>query len=278
MRVVVTGASGFLGRALMRKLAHDGIDVVGVSRHSLQPEHVQVASYADAPDGDVLVHLAEASDRRWAEMNAQVYEQEALRTLESLLGKGFGRVVYASSAVLYGDQSEELRRVEDPVHIVDTYTRIKYASEQAVLRGKGVVARLVNLYGPGMAEGNVLSAILKQVPLEGPIRVLDVTPVRDFLWIEDAADVFAGMALGKASGIFNVGTGLGTSILELAHIVLSAAGQTGRTVESGYQGIRRSQLAVDIAQTAAAFGWRPTTALPKGIETLVHTIKKEGTT
>lgn len=273
MRIVVTGASGFLGRALMRKLTCDGVEVVGVSRHGW-PGFVHVTRYADTPVGDVLVHLAEASDRRWAEARGDYYEQASLKTLESLLGKGFDRVVYASSAVLYGDQSEALQRVGDPVHIVDTYTRLKYASEQAVLERKGVVARLVNLYGPCMAEGNVLSAMLKQVPLDGPVRVLDVTPVRDFLWVDDAAEALAIMSLGKTFGTFNVGTGLGTSILKLAHIVLDAAGQTGRTVESVYQGTRRSQLVVDIAQTTAEIGWRPSTSLPKGIETLVKMIKK----
>lgn len=268
MRIVITGASGFLGRTLMRKLALEGVDVVGVSRHRL-PGLVQVASYADTPGGDVLVHLAEANDRSWVEANASHYEQTALATLDSLLGKGFDRVVYSSSAVLYGDQSEALRSVEESVHIVDTYTRLKYLSEQIVLSQKGIVARLVNLYGLSMSERNVLSAILKQIPLDGPIRLVDVTPIRDFLWIEDAAEALAIMSQGKVSGTFNVGTGQGTSILELAHIVLNAAGQTGRPLESGPHGAKRSHLVVDIAQTVAEFGWRPTTTLQKGIETLI---------
>ncbi|MDH4188028.1 MAG: NAD(P)-dependent oxidoreductase [Nitrospira sp.] len=274
MRIVVTGASGFLGRALMRKLTRNGIEVIGVSRHRL-PGLAQVASYADAPGGDVLVHLAEVSDRKWVETNGAYYAQAAYETLDSLLEKGFDRVVYSSSAVLYGDQCETLRRVEEPVHVVDIYTRLKYESELSVLRRKGVVARLVNIYGPSMSEKNVLSAILKQIPLDGPIRVLDVTPIRDFLWIEDAAEALAIMSLGKASGIFNVGTGLGTSILELAHIVLNAAEQTGRSVESGHQDTRHSHLVVDIAQTVAEFGWRPTTTLQNGIETLVNMIKEQ---
>ena len=269
MRIVITGASGFLGRALMRKLALEGVDVVGVSRHRL-PGLVQVASYADTPGGEVLVHLAEANDRSWVEANASHYEQTALATLDSLLGKGFNRVVYSSSAVLYGDQGEALRSVEESaVHIVDAYTRLKCLSEQIVLSQKGIVARLVNLYGPSMSERNVLSAILKQIPLDGPIRLVDVTPIRDFLWVEDAAEALAIMSQGKVSGTFNVGTGQGTSILELAHIVLNAAGQTGRPLESDPHGARRSHLVVDIAQTVAEFGWRPTTTLQKGIESLI---------
>lgn len=274
MRIVVTGASGFLGRALMRKLALDGVNVIGVSRHCL-PGLVQVASYADAPGGDVLVHLAEASDRRWVEANSTSYEQTVRVTLDSLLRKGFSRIVYASSAVLYGDQSESLRSVEDSVHIVDTYTRLKYLAEDLIRSREGIVARMVNLYGVGMSEGNVLSAILKQIPVPGPIRVLDLTPKRDFLWIEDAAEAMAIMSQSTVSGTFNVGTGQGTSILELAQIVLNAAGQVGRPLESGPQEVRHSHLVVDIAQTVAEFDWRPTTTLQKGIEILINKRKEQ---
>ncbi len=274
MKLVVTGASGFLGQAVMRNLLHTGADAVGVTRHCL-PGLVQVASYADVPGGDVLVHLAEASDRQWVAAHADSYERTTLLTLESLLGKGFQRVVYASSAVLYGDQSEVPHGVGDPVQVVDAYTRLKYASEQAVLGCFGTVARLVNLYGPGMAAANVLSTILKQLPLAGPIRVFDASPVRDFLWIDDAARALSAMAIGEASGIFNVGTGVGTSIQQLADAVLIAAGQAGRSVESGQQRDKHpSRLLVEIAQTEATFGWRPDITLSEGIGNLLKMINK----
>lgn len=268
MKIVVTGASGFLGRALMQDLAHRGIDAIGVSRH---PCHgcIQVESYTDAPGGDVLVHLAEASDRAYAQANSPLYEQRSLVTLDALQGKGFSRVVYASSAVLYGDQEPSLRKVGDPVYALDAYTRLKLASEKSVLARGGIVARLVNLYGPGMAEGNVLSTILSQIWQDGPVRVLDATPVRDFLWIVDAARALALMATGEASGVFNVGSGQGVSIRELANVVLDAAGQAGRPVESVRVGSRLSRLVVDIAPTKDVFGWYPAVTLVEGISTLV---------
>jgi nucleoside-diphosphate-sugar epimerase len=268
MKFVVTGASGFLGRALMQDLAHRGIDAVGVSRHPFRG-CIQVESYTYAPGGDVLVHLAEASDRAYAQANSPLYEQRSLATLDALQSKGFSRGVYASSAVLYGDREQSLRKVGDPVHALDAYTRLKLASEKAVLARGGIVARLVNLYGPGMAEGNVLSTILGQIWQDGPVRVLDTTPVRDFLWIDDAARALALMATGEASGVFNVGSGQGVSIRELANVVLDAAGQAGRPVESVRVGSRFSRLVVDIAQTKEVFGWYPAVTLVEGISTLV---------
>jgi UDP-glucose 4-epimerase len=186
-----------------------------------------------------------------------------------LEGKGFSRVVYASSAVLYGDQEQSLRKVGDPVYALDAYTRLKLASENAVLARDGIVARLVNLYGSGMAEGNVLSTILGQIWQDGPVRVLDETPVRDFLWIDDAARALSLMATGEASGVFNVGSGQGVSIRELANLVLDAAGQADRPVESVRTGSRFSRLVVDIAQTKEVLGWYPAVSLVEGISTLV---------
>lgn len=272
MRVVITGATGFLGRILLHKLMNcTGVEVIGTSRHS-HSGVVQVASYADAPGGDLLVHLAETSDRQLANSRGAPYERDSLGTLEILLGKGYERVVYASSAALYGDQNEGLCKVDSSVHVVDTYTRLKHASEQMVLEKKGVIARLVNLYGPGMAAGNVINTILNQVPMDGPIRMLDLNPVCDFLWIEDAADAFKIMSMGEATGIFNVGTGQGTSILQLATIVMNASGQFHRAIESKSQVNRRSHRVVDISETINHFGWRPTTTLRRGIQSLLEMI------
>jgi UDP-glucose 4-epimerase len=249
-------------------LAQRGLQALGVSRRRF-PNVLQVDSYEDVPSGDVLVHMAEASDRAYAQAHAPSYEQRAMATLERLQVKGFARVIYASSAVLYGDQEHSPRKVGDPVYETDAYTRLKLASERAVLASNGVVARLANLYGPGMAEGNVISTILGQIQQEGPVRVFDATPVRDFLWVEDAARALADMATGGACGIFNVGSGQGVSIHELATEVLTAAGQADRRIESIHAGTRFSKLVLDIVQTREAFGWQPIVTLAEGVANLV---------
>ena len=269
MKIVVTGASGFVGRHLVHCLALRGVKVIAVSRRNL-PGTIQVRSYEDTPQGDVLIHIGEVSDRIFAQENAPHYELQALKTLESLLAKGFSRVIYSSSAVLYGDQGFVPRNVDDPIYETDAYTRLKNASEQLVLSHKGVVARLSNIYGIGMSDKNVLSTILRQLRNEGPIRIIDNGPVRDFLWVEDAVYGLADMAIGTAYGIFNLGSGKGVSIKDLVLEVLSAAGQIGRKVESNQITKKQSTLILNIMETQRCFGWYPTVSLKEGVTILVN--------
>ncbi len=270
MRVVITGASGFLGGAVLRHLAEAGLDCVGVSRRDVPGLH-RVTSYAETPGGDCLIHCAETNDRSVVNAGGALIEAETRRTLYELLAGSYRHIIYMSSAVLYGDQWMTPRKVSDPVEVVDSYTRIKHESEQAVLDKGGAVVRLANLYGPGMAAGTVLSHILGQLGSNEPIRLKDTNPVRDFLWIEDAADAVVQMVGAPIQGIFNVGSGVGTSIRDLAQGVLEAANQPEREILSTQVGTRESCIVLDITKTLSQLDWHPSVSLNEGLTHLIST-------
>jgi UDP-glucose 4-epimerase len=269
MKVVVTGASGFLGRSVFRRLSSTAGTIVPVSRRAL-PGIVQVADYADAPEGDVLIHLAEAADRGAAERAGAVYEQEALARLSALLKKRYQHVIYASSAVLYGDQAHTARHPRDEVFVSDAYSRVKHRAELAVLDAAGgIVVRLSNLFGPGMSAENVMSTILEQVTSPGPVRVRDTGPVRDFLWSDDAADALVKMAGRTSTGIFNVGSGVGRSVGDVASLALRMSGQPDRLVVATHPSERNSHLVLDISDTVSTWQWSPATGLEEGMRRLL---------
>jgi UDP-glucose 4-epimerase len=272
MRVVVSGASGFVARRVLDRLRALQADAIGVARRAVPTDMgiVLVTDYADAPAGDVLVHLAESSDRRRVALGGAAYEAQTLATLASLLGKPYSRVVYASSAILYGDQSSRPSRPEDPVVVGDAYARVKCAAETAVLRrGGGVVARLANLYGPGMSKDTVISTILSQIPGAGPLVVADDSPIRDFLWVDDAAAALAGMALGTPVGVFNAGSGRGASVRDVAETALKIAGESQRSVVASAPARQPSRLVLDIDTTIASFNWQPSVPLSEGLSRLL---------
>jgi UDP-glucose 4-epimerase len=269
--VVVTGASGFVGRAVVRALAQrKGVRVQPVSRQPVAGV-VRVHSYVETPAGDVLIHLAEEADRSKVAALGSAYESCAVQTIADLRARSYARIIYASSTMLYGDTSSHPHMPDDAVHVTDEYTRLKRAAELAVLdSSRGVVARLSNVYGPGMSPRNVISRILSQVPGSGRLVVIDTSPVRDFLWIDDAAEAFAELATATAAeGIFNVATGVGTSVGDVARLALEIAGETEREVVATGSG-HMSAIIAD-ATSLRQYGWRPRVELRDGLASLLST-------
>lgn len=277
MKVVITGASGFLGGYVLRLLyKYENVEAIAVTRKNIAG-WCTVSDYSESPVGDVLIHLAEDNNRAHVAKSGKAYELEAIKTITALLAKGYRRVIYASSSALYGDEEFHAHSPNDPIQSNDTYTRVKQRSELAVLKAHGgLVVRLANIYGPGMSKSNVISAILRQIPGEGRLEVMDKTPVRDFIWVEDAAEGVVALALGNFTGdgkrmLFNLGTGVGTSIGVLAELALSTAEQPDRPVYSIKPLNRKSTLILDFSATTSACGWQPKTSLRQGLTKILQT-------
>ena len=275
MRIVITGASGFLGGFVANAFTKQrGAEVIRVSRRDAAGS-TRVSDYSESPGGDVLIHLAQWADR--AEVNATSHEQRtaAVDSLRALARKGYSRLLLASSGALYGDAGEGPHRPGDPPQVSDAYARLKLESERVILDHGGIAVRLANVYGPGQHASSVLATILSQIPGSGPLRVFDTRPVRDFLWVEDAAEGFAAIASSRAGspgGVVNLGTGVGTSIGDAARTALQIAGEAQRVVLATSEQPRaaRSTLILDYSETEAMCGWRPRTAVGEGLARLLE--------
>lgn len=280
LKIVVTGASGFIGGRVLRLLRKNSrVELIPVTRQ-LTSHWCCVTDYAQSPSGDVLIHLAENSDRGQVEKIGTAYEESISTSLSALLAKGYQRIVYASSAVLYGDADTRPHLTTDQVLISDAYARVKYQSELAILKlPGGMVVRLANVYGHGMSGNNVMSAILRQIPSSGALSVMDAAPVRDFISVDDVAEGIVALTLsnnkdGNAGGLYNLGTGVGTSIGALASMALEIAGQSDRRVEKKLSASTQSCLVLDHSQTTRDCGWEPTTTLHQGLTELLQKRKE----
>lgn len=253
--VVITGASGFLGRAVTARLTSLGLPYIAVSRRR-EPGFHSVVDYRDTPAGDVLIHLAEEPDRAIVNSLGDAYLDHAAALVHTL-AKRAGTLVYASSGVVYGDASDVPFIPDAAVAPTDLYSRSKVQNEALVLAAGGTVLRLSNLFGPGMSSNNVISDIARQLASTGALQVRDDRPVRDFLSVSAAAAAIVLLLQTPCPGILNLGSGIGLSIRELALLALHSVGQQGREIVVRQASARRSVNVLNIAETQRRLGWSP---------------------
>lgn len=272
-RLVVTGASGFLGAHLGRMADAGDLEVLLVSRSARANgsgggKHVRVDDYADTPEGDLLVHLAESNDPSAVSDGGDRHRDESRRVLDALLAKSYDRAVYASSALVYGDAHAHDHREDEPIRATSAYAALKLECETIVTASGGVALRLANVYGPGMNRQNVVSHILEQVGGPGPVTVRDTGPIRDYLWVDDAAAAFLRMANCRESGVFNVGTESSWSVGDISRLMLGVIGEADREVVSTTPSGTPSMIRMDCSKITAACGWKSRINLESGFRML----------
>lgn len=269
IRLVVTGASGFLGQAVLRAARDRRIEALGVSRRAAGDWH-QVGDYCETPcpEGSTLVHLAQARDAVTVLEDPWIAE-DAVDTVKALLAKPFAGLLYGSSAAVYAVGPATPRKPTDDANASSPYAEMKRRSEDLFLERDGTVARLANLYGPGGASTfSIIEEIVAQLGGTGPIKLRNAKVERDFLHVDDAAAGLLALADTGRSEIYNLGTGSAVSIGGLAVMILEAAGQHGRAVEGPSSGPEES-LALDITETTVATGWGPRISLLEGLGELL---------
>ena len=121
-----------------------------------------------------------------------------------------------------------------------------------------------------MSPETVLSSLLRQIPGRGDLRVRNRSPVRDFVHVEDVARGLADLALSGLEGTFNIATGIGTSVGDLAAYVAKQAGESDREVVAIAPNPAPSWLVLDPTKMREAMGWKAAIGLLQGVEDLVR--------
>jgi nucleoside-diphosphate-sugar epimerase len=268
-KIVITGASGFVGKSIVSKLKEKkDFEVISVSRKP-QKGFCRVADYSESPDGDVLIHLGEENTLGKVD---KTEVEKARETMASLTKKHrYSHIIYASSGVLYGEDSELKHKTTDPVFVSNHYSELKFNSERAVMNSEsGLVARLSNLIGPGISADSVVKEIIRQLSTGSDIRLNNLSPVRDFLWVEDAADCFFKMVDSllnqKATdAVLNVSSGVGTSIESLAKMFIQFSEVPTRRVIGEILTPRNSTIILENSETVTQLGWDPKISLAQAV-------------
>jgi len=280
MKILVTGAGGFIGRHVVDRLVAAGHEVVAVGRGVVRDDCRVIANRFDACDWsqvgglDGLVHLAAINDTSIHDEVEllRVNVGAAIDSFESAVRCGCGRIVYASTLHVYGQIPAPMSVERSTPAPVSPYGRSKRVLEQAAteLAGRRGVAclglRLANVYGPGeLHKGRMASQVLqiaRQMRGGDPEVFAPGTQVRDFVFVEDVAAAIESAVTAAHPPelpVLNCGSGEGTSFNDLIGHLNAALGLARRPCYVPEPAGYLSRVILDIDATTAALAWRPRT-------------------
>jgi UDP-glucose 4-epimerase len=233
---------------------------------------------------DCVAHLAAVCINKSLADPAECNEVNLVgsrHVFESAVAQGVQRVVFASSASVYGNPQRLPMSEDDDVDPLTPYCRSKVAAEQALRlctenSGVGWLAlRFFNVYGPGQPTDafytSVLLTFLRRIAAGEPIVIDgDGSQTMDFVHVDDVARAVTMALDSEASGCaLNVGTGVQTSVMALAQAV---AGSVGATVRPEFRHHRPlvDRRQADIRRIRHVLGWEPLVALDEGLSTVVQ--------
>jgi len=301
--VIITGGAGFIGSHLAERFLREGWTVhiidnlvtgkrenlpAGATFHELDIRDAKAAELVAATKPDVLAHLAAQMDvRRSVEdpmYDASVNVVGSLNLLEAVRKQSpRTRVVFASTGgALYGDNTtppnfEDFKKdPESPYAITKLSVEYYLAYYGRVHKLDTVATRFGNVYGPRQdphGEAGVVAIFCGRI-LEGrPLTIFgDGLQTRDYVYVGDVAEaIWCGatkplppVGLLDARG-FNVGTGIGTSVVDMANILLEEAG-TKVPIEFAPRRPGEAQESfVDIGKAERLLGWKPRVSLREGL-------------
>jgi nucleoside-diphosphate-sugar epimerase len=266
-RAIVSGAGGFLGRALVARLEARGATVLAPPRCDLDWRDAgAVARFVANAQAVTIYHLASSGVSNAAADDPQIGEDERAmaRAIAAAAAPGM-RVVYAGSMAEYGRAGRLAEAGEVSPH--NGYARAKVEAgailrQQAQARGFALVhARLFGLYGPGEHSGRLLPAILAALRERRPIALSDGTQRRDFVHIDDAARALAALGtLADGPEIVNVGTGIALDVRSVALALAQELGADPALLRFGERARSphdQDVLEADTALLAATLDWVP---------------------
>lgn len=274
MNILVTGGAGFIGRHLVAKLLSNGHDVTVYDNFSSSKKspmgNVKIIEGDIRDESDVMramkgaeavFHLAAIKEIRNVDDDL-VYSVNFLGSkvvFEAAKAQG-AKIVFASSAAVYGEA--KVCKEADDCQPTSQYGKSKLKAEKMC---NGFVARLFNVYGPG--GSSVINTFCRLIPKYEDITVFGHgNQTRDFIYIDD---VISALLIGlQLEGVYNIGTGKETSVLEIADIIheMTKSKPSIKFVPAVPGEVYRSKADISKIQQTA---WFPKTELQDGIRKIL---------
>lgn len=297
MRVLVTGAAGFLGSHLVDRPIAEGQLVVGIdnlctgsvenlshlsheSRFEFEERDI-VNRFDPGPVGYVFNFASPASPPSYLSRPIETLRTGAVGTENALsialrYGAGF---LHASTSECYGDPTEHPQTEKywgnvNPLGVRSVYDEAKRYAEALVMayhRHHGIKSHLVrifNTYGPrlGADDGRVISNLMMQALRGDPLTIYGGgTQTRSFCYVSDLIEGILRLSRSNEHLPMNIGNPDEFTILECAQTILEITGSTSRLRFEPLPEDDPTKRRPDISKARAVLGWEPKVSLKQGL-------------
>ena len=307
-RALVTGAAGFIGSHLVRRLIAEGMEVHALTKavSSVFPARLADVrdrvhwlegnltdrSAMDAVVGrvqpDYVFHLGAFTHvgKSWYRVDEciQTNIQGTVNLLQALERVEYRRFVYMGTSEIYGDIDVPFRE-DAAVRPISPYAESKYAGEEYcrlfhTAYGWPIVRlRPFNVFGPWQSPDRVIPEIIGRAHRREPLRMTQGRQTREFNFVEDLADglLRAGITPGIEGELFNLGCGVEVSMRDLATTILDLM---GNHIEAEFGALPDRPTEIwrmysDSSKARERLGWEPAHSLREGLERTIAWYGKE---
>jgi UDP-glucose 4-epimerase len=286
VKILVTGATGFIGSRLLPRLVREH-EVVAVARPGSTTSGTEEASWVEQDlieplrrealptQVDAVIHLAQSRRyKQFPEGAADVFGinvHSTFRLLEYAREVGASRFIFASTGGVYGSSDKAVSET-DRLNPLNFYLSSKYGAESLVTSYDGllttVIFRFFFVYGPGQTQmmvptllGRVLSG--QEIVVEGDPG-LRMNPI----YVEDATRVFEPALKLEGSNLFNVAGAEAVTLTELVHLMAEVSGRKASVEHAPAS--QPGDLVGDNSKMRTVLGVEPETSLREGVKAMVE--------
>lgn len=261
-KYMVTGGAGFIGSRIVKNTGAKIFDINHGQNILNLPDLIEAAK-----DIDGIFHCAaKISVPESFEKTKEYYEINVVGTEN--VSKTNKKVVFSSSAAVYGNYDKKVKE-DFPLHPESPYGQNKVDGEKILSKGPNIALRYFNVYP---SSQGVISRFISLAKENKDIEIAgDGSQVRDFIHIDDivAANIKAMEYKNNSFEVFNIASGKGISIKELAKTIISLCKSSSKIIFTPERNGDIKYSVADIGKAKEKLGWEPKITLEEGLKRLI---------
>lgn len=281
--VVITGNTGFIGNHLTTLLSDKKFKILGISNKKSKNKNIKQITKdlhniknSDIPKNSTIIHLAAVSDISFCQENPVACFKTNVLGTQHLLEISRNRncnFLFVSSSHVYGSPDKLPLKENSSLNPSNIYAASKVSGESLCnayresYGMKTIVARLFSVYGPNSPPHLMINNLATQIISKNTVKLGNLFPKRDFIFVEDVVSAIYFLLKKQKSGIFNIGTGKSTSILEICKTFENFS-QKPIQIKQNPKLVRKNdipEIRSDISKMKK-LGWKPKFTLYQGLK------------